>query len=202
MAYEINPCTACWMKYQRGDCDINSLNNCLVSTAGAFSQFPSTNSIRGTAAQDNWTQCINDKMTQIGRTPCDFQLNMAPVFVQVPHYFPSLMAQLGDKDLALKKAIEACSKSTYPAECKINCQTDYDAVIMMKPSVKPSVKPSAKPPYTKESYSESPSPGDFPTYNQIAKGKPIVFWIAFSLMALLLAYSLVIFIIILMKPKL
>ncbi len=200
MAYEINPCTACWMKYQKGDCNINSLNNCLVSTAGAFSQFPSANSIRGTAAQDNWRQCINDKMTQIGRTPCDFQLNMAPVFVQVPHYFPSLMAELGDKDLALKKSLEACSKSTYPEECKINCQTDYDAVIMIPPPVKPPTPP-VKLPHIKESYSESPGPTDSPTYNQIAKEKPIVFWIVFSISALLLAYALVIFILILMKPK-
>jgi hypothetical protein len=135
MQYEINPCKACWKKYEKGDCNINTLNNCLTETAAAFSTFPSVNTL-SSEARNNWEKCIVDKMAQVGRTPCDFQLNKAPVFVQVPHFFPGALIETNDKDKALAKSLKYCESNFYPAECKSNCYTDYDAVIEIIPSKK------------------------------------------------------------------
>ena len=151
MEYEINPCEACWNKYRAGNCEINDLNSCLTETAAAFAAFPSNASLRDTPALDNWGACIVAKMSEIGRAPCNFQLHMAPVFVQVPHNFPARFNELiakgnplsgtqnplsgtqETKDKALEQALIDCKTSTYPNQCVINCHTDYDAVILKNP---------------------------------------------------------------------
>jgi hypothetical protein len=199
MVYEINPCKACWKKNQQDGGGINDLNNCLVETAAAFSSYPSTNDIRSTNAAVNWNECITKKMATMGRAPCNFQLNMAPVFVQTPHTFPSRLYEFNDKDKALIHALKDCKDTKYPETCKINCQIDYDAVM---DSPENSIVHSA--PLARgipncvdwvETYEPPPPPPtDMEyTYNDIAKDRPVIFWVSFAIFGLILSYFIVIF---------
>lgn len=129
MSFNINPCKACWEKYKRGDCDINNVNSCVADTAAAFSGIPSNNFIRGTNAGENWQNCMKKMMKAQGRTPCDFQLDMAPVFNQSPHYFPSLLAESRNPQKALSSCMQKCSELRHnPKACMQNCAVDNAAV--------------------------------------------------------------------------
>lgn len=209
MVYEINPCFACWKKYKRGDCNINDLNNCLVDTASAFSKIPSTNYLRSTNDAENWNKCIVKKMAEIGRAPCNFQLNMAPVFVQTPHPFPSRLEELKDKDKALKQSLEDCKNSRYVNECKINCQTDYDAVVEIDGEI-PETDPNLPAPLargtfqcTKETYEEPYSTSTLSnfTFEDIADNKPATFWIFFIITSIILSFIIVVFLYILLSKN-
>ena len=204
MAYEVNPCKACNIHLGK-DGDINSLNNCLVETASAFSSFPSTNVLRGTNAANNWDDCIGTKMTEIGRAPCNYQLNMAPVFVQVPHPPPKRLDELKDKDKALAQALLDCKSHNLPNECKIHCQIDYDAVVMASPpNTLP--QPLRDAPLARgtqqcitETY-ETPITTD-PTFADIAKDRTSIFWSSFLIVGLMLSFVIVMFISILITKK-
>ena len=187
MTYEINPCEACWKKFQQGKCDINELNNCLVDTATAFSQFPSNNSIRGTILGKNWHDCIKEKMStlpkQAGRERnfCNFQLNMAPSFVQIPHFFPQRFINTQDKDKALEQALDDCKHTKLPLECRIAAETDYDAVIEVKNN------DVSTPPVLQTPLSST-------TLDYVTQKDPIVFWPFFIAWTVIFAIILAIFI--------
>lgn len=204
MVYEINPCEACWKQTQQAGGGINNLNNCLVETAAAFSSYPSTNTIRGTNAAVNWNECITKKMATLGREPCNFQLNMAPVFQQAAHTFPSRLYELKNKDKALTQALKDCENTQYPETCKINCQVDYDSVIENGNSYStnesaPLARGIPKCVDWVESYEAPPSPN--PTFNDIEQEKPIIFWISFGISGLILSFVIVIFLSILVSKK-
>ena len=221
MEYELNPCEACWQKYKRDERDINTLNNCVMETAAAFAEFPSANDI-GTPALTNWNDCMIDKMKEIDRTPCDFQLNKPPVFVQAPHYFPRKLYETKNKEEALKQSLAACNNSFYPSECRLNCITDYRAVTLPE-------KQKVEPYQYVEHYQEkngddddhddhdhhhhhddhdhhhhhhhhhSPSPDI--TYEDLAKDNPVVFWLTFTVFAIVFAVILTIFFTVLFGKK-
>ena len=129
MNYEINPCKACWEKYKNSDCNINTINNCVTETAAAFAGFPNNNIITNTPAEKNWQECIHKMMKAQGRDPCEFQLDMAPVFNQVPHYFPDILSTTQNPDKALQYCVEKCSTNKmYKNTCVENCKTDYSAL--------------------------------------------------------------------------
>jgi hypothetical protein len=135
MTYEINPCEACWKKFQDGNCNINDLNNCIVDTTTAFANFPSNNTMSGNLAGQNWHDCIKEKMKTLPKQAggkrdfCNFQLNVAPAFIQVPHFFPQFLLETDNKEKALQLALEECKDSKYPNECIITAHTDYNAII-------------------------------------------------------------------------
>lgn len=127
MNFTINPCKACWKKYNNGNCNINEVNSCVVETEAAFAGVPNNKFARDTA---NWEECMHKMMKAQGREPCDFQLAPAPVFNQVPHYFPSILSQNGDKDESKHMCIQQCSDLRHNSKsCVNNCITDYNAVI-------------------------------------------------------------------------
>ena len=138
MNFEINPCKACKEKYKNGDCDINTVNSCVAETAAAFAGIPSNNLIKNTTdANNNWSTCMEDMMAEQGRTPCDFQLSMAPVWVQVPHYFPTLFAETGDPLTAKNQCLLQCRKNMRNMyECIQNCETDFAAVKVINGGIK------------------------------------------------------------------
>jgi hypothetical protein len=177
MNYTINPCKACWEKYKRCDCNINTVNSCVTETAAAFSSIPSNNYIRGTNAGENWQNCMEKMMTAQGRSPCDLQLDMATVWNQAPHHFPSLLAQTGNVDVSKKKCIQACAESRHNKNsCIENCMTDASAVVYHKSKLR-------------ERYNDS----NTNDYEKARKGNPVVFWIAFIITALVLAFVLTMF---------
>lgn len=134
MKYNINPCKACRKKYADGNCNINDINNCVVDTATAFSAFPSNNVMRGNAAGENWYECMEERMAalpyQAGepRNFLNLQLNMAPAWNQVPHYFPSLLEKTQDPHKARDMCKLQCNGHRLSESCKETCQTDFDAV--------------------------------------------------------------------------
>jgi hypothetical protein len=158
-------------------------------------------------------------MAEMGRAPCNFQLNMAPVFSGVPHPFPARLDELKDKDKALEKALEDCNKSRYNKNaCIMACHTDYDAVVdvihvpddglLPAPLARGTYQCVTEPyeePY-EESYEEPllqtslPLSPDF-TLENIAKDKPVIFWIFFSISGIILSFVIVAFVYILLSKK-
>lgn len=129
MSFTLNPCKACWEKYNRGECNINNINSCVTETAAAFSHIPSNNFIRGTTANENWSNCMEKMMKVQGRRPCDFQLDMSPVWNQTPHYFPGILEETKDIEKSQHYCIQRCSKLRHNKKtCIQNCIVDKAAV--------------------------------------------------------------------------
>ena len=202
MDYNLDICNACLKKH--GDMNINNLNNCYMDTATAFSNMSSINSL-SKESLDNWNNCMSKKMKKMGRTWCDFQLNDAPVFVQTPHHFPGIFSQVKDKEKALSMCIQQCESDFYCNGCKNNCQTDYDAVVLQNPKSVENFKSPSLITQTKPSPKPSPNPSPDPsprfTYMDLERNKPVVFWISFGIIALLLAFVLTVFIKTLLSQK-
>ena len=131
-SYIIDPCTACKMKFNNQDVNINELNDCVTETAAAFTEFPTNLAVEKGDAMINWSECMKEAMAKVGRTPCDFQLNPAPVFAQYPHYFPKMLFDLGDRQKALEGCVKECVRNKDSMECMMNCQTDYNAVTLIE----------------------------------------------------------------------
>ena len=233
MSYDLNPCNACWKKIQNGNgnCNINELNDCLVDTATAFGSFPSNNSMRGTALGENWQECISQKMKSLPfiagkpRNKCNFNVKLAPRFLQVPHYYPELLEQTQNKETALKMCHTMCENNRLSETCKETCNCDYNAVENFKPSPSqhsPSQhSPSQHSPsqhhsklkscYSKEMYKDTSDSHKHhhkkhhhkkhPTYRDEAKAHPAAFWIPFSITGIILSIILVIFITVLFSNK-
>lgn len=202
MSYNINPCKACWQKYKNGDCNINELNDCVVDTATAFSTFPSNESLRGTPVGQNWQDCMSQKMANLPyqagepRTFCNFQLNVAPRWLEVPHYFPQLLEDTKDPKKALNLCHQKCKNHRLPNTCSTVCQTDHNAVEMISPE-----KKATPPCFRRESYDKSTGKDSKnngannkgPTFQDEANKNPVAFWTGFSIVAILLSIILVFF---------
>jgi len=205
MSFDINPCKACLEKYERGVCDINSVNSCVAETAAAFAGIPSSNFTRNTAAGSNWNTCMDKMKASLGRTPCDFRLSIAPVWVQAPHYFPELLNNIGNADNALEKCMVECDKITNTAgSCKENCLTDFAAVVknvpnrenyIMETNVSPKYVLRDETPSDDTPSDDTPSDtkSDMIDYKEIIKSNPIVFWLTFCLTLFLLSFVIVLF---------
>ena len=141
-SYIIDPCTACKMKFGNEDVNINELNDCVTETAAAFTEFPTNLAVEKGDAMINWSECMKEAMAKVGRTPCDFQLNPAPVFAQYPHYFPKMLFDLGDRQKALEGCVKECRRNKDSVECITNCKTDYDAVSLLERKMKENFIPS------------------------------------------------------------
>jgi hypothetical protein len=174
MSFTINPCKACWEKHKRGECGINSVNSCVTSTAAAFAGIPSSNYLQE-AASHNWSECMQKMMAAQGRSPCDFQLHMAPVWNQSPHYFPEILAQTENPEKAKQMCLQQCAELRHNSRaCAENCVTDAAAVESYEGNT---VHTKAAP----------------RTYQDAAKAHPAVFWIAFAVTGILLAVVLTLF---------
>ena len=125
-SYKINPCKSCRKNYDLTD--INSINQCCYDTLGAFEGVTSLNDFRNSPEAKNCQQCVLSSMYAIDKTPCDLRMTAYPQWVQAPHYFPGLLEQEGDINIAKKMCMDACKSNRYPNECSMNCKIDSDAV--------------------------------------------------------------------------
>jgi hypothetical protein len=133
MSIKLNPCEACIKKYQSGNCDIRNVSDCCYSTLAAFAGETSMNAVRNGSESDdkgleNCKKCVSQFISKMGRTPCDLRVEPPPLWNRTPHFFPEMLSQTSDYDLAKKSCIGRCDETNFPNECKINCETDYDAV--------------------------------------------------------------------------
>ena len=173
MNYKINPCIACHKKYADTELNINDLNNCFSETVSAFTQYPTNNIVyNDLETNELWNTCMQGKMKQLGRDPCNFQLQPAPVFVQTPHYLPQLLQTNPTltKDQLLKACKDKCSGMN-KLDCQLACKTDHDALVELpkptpkprpspKPQPQPTPKPRPRPKPTPPSPSQTQSPDD------------------------------------------
>ena len=141
MTIKLNPCEACIKKYQSGNCDIRNVSDCCYSTLAAFSGETSLNAVRNGSVSDdkgleNCKKCVSQFITKMGRTPCDLRVEPPPLWNRVPHFFPELISQNPDYEQAKNTCISQCNNTNFPNECKINCETDYNAVEKYTPANK------------------------------------------------------------------
>lgn len=141
MKYELNPCEACFAKYQNEGLNINDLNNCCYETAAAFKGVNSLDGLRGTDAMKSAQECIRMKLKTMGPFPggrdyCTKGISPPPIFNQTPHFLPSLLDTAANLQDAQNKCFLACENSgtPYPEQCKENCITDAMAVIPLEQS--------------------------------------------------------------------
>lgn len=128
--FKLNPCKACLKKCDIED--INCINNCCYETQGAFVDAWSLNQIRNSPDAKNCVQCVNNSIKAMGRDNCDMRLTAAPIFNQVPHYFPNLLKENLNPNKAKSECLKWCETCRYQNECKDNCNTDYDSVEKFK----------------------------------------------------------------------
>ena len=126
--YNVNPCKTCLNKFKNGDCDVNNVNDCCYDTLAAFLGEGSVNAVRDTPEEKNCIECLQRAIKDMGRTPCDLRLGPPPIWNQTPHYFPQLLSEHQNAEVAKDMCLQKCSSNYYPNECNINCFTDYGAV--------------------------------------------------------------------------
>lgn len=124
--FNINPCKACRMKCEGND--VNCINNCCSDTISAFKGVSSINTIRNDQDFKNCTQCLTDSIECLGSNTCDMRLTASPVWTQVPHYFPELLNQYKDINVAKNTCYNYCLDCKYKNSCIENCDTDANAV--------------------------------------------------------------------------
>ena len=216
MKYIINPCNACIKKNQDGECNINDLNNCYSETLAAYQQYPNNFIILDGDAKDNWKQCMTNKMMKLPyvagkpRTFCNFQLQPSPVFVG-NHFFPQkLYENNGNADKALNECILECKNVKNKNECFINCKVDFDAlekVEKLEKYDKPKVLNKVSNDINQKQYSNKVSndtdttPEKSPSFCDIAKENPIIFYTIFLITTIFLSYILFVFISTLLSNK-
>lgn len=144
--FKLNPCKACLKKCDIED--INCINNCCYETQGAFIDASSLNQFRNSPDAQNCIQCVNDSIKAMGRDNCDMRLTAAPIFNQVPHYFPDILRETLNPAESKKECLKWCETCRYQNECMDNCNTDYDAVEKFKnpdPDKPKKIKSKSKP---------------------------------------------------------
>jgi hypothetical protein len=76
------------------------------------------------------SQMISDRKKQMGKSDCNLRRPPhPPLFNQIPHYFPSLLMQTNNKDIAYKKCLDMAKNSVYPNTTSQYCRLDADAII-------------------------------------------------------------------------
>jgi|UniRef100_A0A6C0CZL7 hypothetical protein len=130
---EINPCLACKLKYPDSPNDnkqlnnITDLNNCVYETIAAFNGDTSVDQI---AYNQNAVACIQNEIKRLNLDGCEFRPAPPPIWLNVPHYLPRLLASGLNPDQALQKCNEYCDNDGRNTnQCKDNCQTDRNAII-------------------------------------------------------------------------
>lgn len=128
--YIVDPCQACQKSYDIDD--INSINQCCYDTLASFEGASSINWFRDGSEARNCSRCVQESIRKLGRDPCEFKPEPAPVWTQVPSYFPKFLEETGDVSTARDKCFTACKSNRYPNECIKRCKIDADAVKMVE----------------------------------------------------------------------
>jgi hypothetical protein len=127
MTFEIDPCKSV-LNNMLYDNNINTMNNLCYEISSAYGK------VYGIETHNKLkykcSKMISDKKKQIGKSDCSLRRpSPPPIFNQIPHYFPSLLIETNNKDIAYKKCLEMASSSRYPNTTKNYCRLDADAVV-------------------------------------------------------------------------
>jgi hypothetical protein len=126
MTFEIDPRKSV-LNNMLCDNNINTMNNLCYEISSAYGK------VYGDAIHKKLkykcSKMISDKKKQIGKSDCSLRRPPPPpIFNQIPHYFPSLLIETNNKDIAYKKCLDMASSSRYPNTTKNYCRLDADAV--------------------------------------------------------------------------
>jgi hypothetical protein len=197
MNYTINPCKACSKKLQSKGCDINDLNDCYLETLASYKN-NHNNFVILDDVDSNWKECMSNKMSKLPyvagkqRSFSNFQLNRAPVFISGNHYFPNqLNDNNGDAEKALNMCKLQCKNSKLYNTCVENCQVDYDALVPQNSTTQ--LRKNNKTEDLKEMYDTTLPKDDDNNINDIIKEHPVTFYITFSIVSLLFAIIIFVF---------
>ena len=126
MTFEIDPCKSVFNN-MLCDNNINTMNNLCYEISSAYGKVYGDETHK--KLKYKCSKMISDKKKQIGKSDCSLRRPPPPpIFNQIPHYFPSLLIETNNKDIAYKKCLKMASCSRYPNTTKNYCRLDADAV--------------------------------------------------------------------------
>ena len=167
---KINPYKSCNLFY--GD-DVNNVNNCLAETTSAFLGTYNINSYPEIYKKNQ--EYVFDLVRKRGFYPDAMRPTNAPVFNQVPNYFPSLLEKNdGHINKSIKECKSMCDNSIYTNECKKRC--DIQGL-----SVENYDKDRRSPLRKRSNKCKKVS------YDGVSIKKPWVFYISFTIVSLMFA---------------
>ena len=127
MTFEIDPCKSV-LNNMLCDNNINTMNNLCYEISSAYGKVYGEETHK--KLKYKCSKMISDKKKQIGKSDCSLRRPPPPpIFNQIPHYFPSLLIETNNKDIAYKKCLKMASCSRYPNTTKNYCRLDADAVV-------------------------------------------------------------------------
>jgi hypothetical protein len=176
MTFQINPCKAVMQKVKDSNCDINTMNDLCYGISKAYGN------VYGSGLEKELDKKCADLITKkkcvLGRNSCNLRRPVPPpYFNQVSHFFPSLLKQYNDKHKAYDQCCIQCKNNRYPNSCEENCRLDAGSVV----------------PYTKEKYDESHkrkshNEPDKVDYERYKNDHPVVFFIGFSIVTIMIVF--------------
>ena len=129
MTFEIDPCKSVLNNIiYDDDNNINTMNNLCYEISNAYGKVYGTDTKK--KLEYKCSKMISDKKKQMGKSDCNLRRPPPPpVFNQIPHYFPSLLMETNNKDIAYKKCLDMAKNSLYPNTTSQYCRLDADAII-------------------------------------------------------------------------
>lgn len=187
MSYEINACKATLNHLKKtGYYDYNNANNLCYETCHNW--FGSDSNVRGTECHKNCNACVVPFIKERGHDTCYFNPRPPPVFTH-PAYFKDMYLKTGNKNISLKMCKDKCQEyANNIEECKQRCEIDADALIESH-----SIEKYSKSDNDMNNEAEEYSTREQSTFNDYAKAHPTAFYITFSVISVILAIFLVIF---------
>ena len=129
MTFEIDPCKSVFNNIiHDNDNNINTMNNLCYEISNAYGKVYGIDTQK--KLEYKCSQMISDRKKQMGKSDCNLRRPPPPpIFNQIPHYFPSLLMQTNNKDIAYKKCLNMAKNSLYPNTTSQYCRLDADAII-------------------------------------------------------------------------
>ena len=111
--------------------NINTINTTCYSISNAYGSVFGTLMLNDLNNQSQ--KIIETKKKLMGHTNCDLKRpSKPPIWLQTPHYFPRLLQECNNAELAYKKCIQLSRTTTYPNEALTNCALDFSVITINK----------------------------------------------------------------------
>lgn len=191
---EINPCKATLNHLKKtGYSDYNNVNNLCYETC--YNWFGSGSNTSGTKCYKNCDACVTPFVYARGQTTCSFKPRPPPVFTH-PAYFKDLYLESGSKSIAIKQCKDMCEKydSGSKQSCKLRCDIDSDALVDKEQFVHVDDEDDSDSTNDYSGGCNSGCSNSKSTFDDYAKANPAAFYTTFSIISIILAIFLGIFI--------
>lgn len=133
MSYEINPCKSVRRSVQGSDCDINNMSDLCYGIARGYGKAYGRKI--QTDLEGKCGELISEKKHTNGYSDCYMKRpSPPPDFYQTYRSFPHIFKYLNEKgdnntvEIAYKKCCDMCRGSRFPNTCVNNCGLDAGAI--------------------------------------------------------------------------